>query len=62
MFDRMLGELGRSDIPVAMGTPADVNLNAFTQRRYAEGGQFARAPIPARWISCWNRRANIPAR
>jgi inosine-uridine nucleoside N-ribohydrolase len=43
MLDRMLGELGRSDIPVAMGAPANVNLNAFTQRRYAEGGSFARA-------------------
>jgi inosine-uridine nucleoside N-ribohydrolase len=43
MFDRMLGELGRSDIPVAQGAPANVNLNAFTQRRYAEGGTFARA-------------------
>src|SRR5206468_10025032 len=42
MLDRMLGELGRSAIPVAIGTPVDVNRNAFTQRRYAEGGQFAR--------------------
>ena len=47
MLDRMLGELGHGDIPVAMGTPAAVNLNAFTQRRYAEGGQFARASHPA---------------
>jgi len=46
MLDRMLGELGRGDIPVAMGAPANVNLNAFTQRRYAEGGQFARAGHP----------------
>ena len=46
MFDRMLGELGRSDIPVAMGAPADVNRNAFTQRAYAEGGAFARASHP----------------
>jgi len=46
MLDRMLGELGHSDIPVAMGTPVDVNRNAFTQRRYAEGGQFARASHP----------------
>src|SRR3954462_12458327 len=37
MFDRMLGELGHSDIPVAMGPPVNVNVNAFTQRRYAEG-------------------------
>ena len=29
-----------------MGMPANVNLNAFTQRRYAEGGQFARASHP----------------
>ena len=46
MLDRMLGELGHSDIPVAMGTPVDVNRNAFTQRRYAEGGQFARSRHP----------------
>ena len=46
MLDRMLGELGRSDIPVAMGTHVDVNRNAFTQRRYAEGGQFARSSHP----------------
>jgi inosine-uridine nucleoside N-ribohydrolase len=46
MLDRMLGELGRSDIPVAQGIPANVNLNAFTQRRYAEGGSFARATHP----------------
>jgi inosine-uridine nucleoside N-ribohydrolase len=46
MLDRMLGELGHGDIPVAMGTPVDVNRNAFTQRRYADGGQFARASHP----------------
>ena len=43
MLDRMLGELGHNDMPVAMGTPVNVNLNAFTQRRYAESGQFRRA-------------------
>jgi inosine-uridine nucleoside N-ribohydrolase len=43
MLDRMLGELGHSDIPVVQGVPANVNLNAFTQRRYAESGAFARA-------------------
>jgi inosine-uridine nucleoside N-ribohydrolase len=47
MLDRMLGELGHNDMPVAMGTPVNVNLNAFTQRRYAEGGQFGRASHPA---------------
>ena len=47
MLDRMLGEMGHSDIPVAMGTPVDINRNAFTQRRYAEGGAFARASHPA---------------
>ena len=47
MLDRMLGELGKSDIPVAQGVPANVNLNAFTQRRYAEGGRFARASHPS---------------
>src|SRR6478609_1792840 len=36
MLDRMLGELGRNDIPVAQGVAANVNLTAFTQRRYAE--------------------------
>jgi inosine-uridine nucleoside N-ribohydrolase len=43
MLDRMLGELGHGDIPVVQGVPANVNLNAFTQRRYAESGAFARA-------------------
>jgi inosine-uridine nucleoside N-ribohydrolase len=43
MLDRMLGELGHSDIPVAIGMEADVNRNAFTQRRYAEANTFRRA-------------------
>lgn len=46
MLDRMLGETGHSDIPVAMGTPTNVNRNGFTQRAYAEGGTFARASHP----------------
>ena len=29
-----------------MGTPVDVNRNAFTQRAYADGGQFARSSHP----------------
>jgi purine nucleosidase len=46
MLDRMLGETGHGDIPVAMGMPTDVNRNAFTQRAYAESGAFARASHP----------------
>ena len=46
LLDRMLGEIGRSDIPVAVGAPTHVT-NVFTQRRYAEGGHFARASHPA---------------
>src|SRR5438270_3509227 len=41
LLDRLLREVGRSDIPVAVGTPT-TNVN-FTQKRYAEGGHFARA-------------------
>jgi purine nucleosidase len=44
LLDRLLGEVGRSDIPVAIGTPT-TNVN-FTQMRYAEGGHFARASHP----------------
>jgi purine nucleosidase len=44
LLDRLLGEVGRSDIPVAVGTPT-TNIN-FTQKRYAEGGHFARASHP----------------
>jgi len=47
MLDRMLGELGKSSIPVTQGIQANVNLNAFTQRRYAEAGSFARSSHPA---------------
>jgi purine nucleosidase len=44
LLDRLLGEVGRSDIPVAVGTPT-TNIN-FTQKRYADGGHFARASHP----------------
>jgi inosine-uridine nucleoside N-ribohydrolase len=46
LVDRMLGEVGRQDIPVAAGAAAHVD-SVFTQRRYAEGGHFARRPHPA---------------
>src|SRR5690348_2648179 len=44
LLNRLLGEVGRSEIPVAVGTPT-TNIN-FTQKRYAEGGHFARASHP----------------
>ena len=46
LLDRMLGELGRKDIPVAVGAPTHAT-NVFTQRRYAAGGHFAQATHPA---------------
>lgn len=45
LLDRLLGEAGRSDIPVAAGTPTPVR-GTFTQLRYAEGGHFARKTHP----------------
>src|SRR5258706_11313412 len=42
LVDRMLGEAGRADIPVAAGAATQTKSN-FTQRQYAEGGHFARA-------------------
>jgi purine nucleosidase len=47
LVDRMLGEVNRLDIPVAVGTatPTPAN-NHFTQRRYAEGAHFARLSHP----------------
>jgi purine nucleosidase len=45
LLDRLLGEAGRTDIPVAVGTSGPDPGN-FTQRRYAEGGHFARSSHP----------------
>lgn len=45
LLDRLLGEVGRADIPVAAGVPTPPKT-AFTQRRYAEGGHFAKASHP----------------
>src|SRR5579864_309389 len=46
LVDRMLGEAGRQDIPVAVGVHTDAKTG-FSQRPYAEGGHFARASHPA---------------
>jgi len=45
LLDRMLGEIDRQDIPVAVGPPTHAP-NIFSQRRYADGGHFARASHP----------------
>lgn len=45
LLDRLLGEVGRSDIPVAAGHPTPPKT-AFTQLKYAEGGHFAKASHP----------------
>jgi len=45
LTDRLLGEAGRPDIPVATGTPTSFKSN-FTQRPYAEGGHFAKSSHP----------------
>jgi inosine-uridine nucleoside N-ribohydrolase len=45
LLDRFLAGVGRPDIPVAAGAPSTPKSN-FTQRRYAEGGHFAKAPHP----------------
>jgi inosine-uridine nucleoside N-ribohydrolase len=45
LVDRFFTEVGRSDIPVAAGTPT-VSKGTFTQRRYAEGGHSAKPSHP----------------
>jgi purine nucleosidase len=45
IVDRLLGEAGRSDIPVLAGTPTKTT-NVMNQKRYGEGGHFAKAPHP----------------
>ena len=45
LLDRLLGEMGREDIPIAMGRPGPT-VGQFTQRPYAEGGHFARRSHP----------------
>src|SRR5919108_1922088 len=45
LLDRLLGAVGRSDIPVAAGMPTPPKTD-FTQLKYAEGGHFAKASHP----------------
>src|SRR5215472_4948895 len=45
LLDRLLGEVGRSDIPVAAGVPTPPKTD-FTQAKYAEGGHFAKTSHP----------------
>jgi inosine-uridine nucleoside N-ribohydrolase len=45
ILDRMLGEAGCTDIPVLAGTPTR-STNPMTQRRYGEGGHFAKSSHP----------------
>ena len=41
LVDRFLGEVGRADIPVTAGKPTAAT--AMSQRRYADGGHFAKS-------------------
>jgi purine nucleosidase len=45
LLDRLLGDVGRQDIAVAVGSSAETS-SPFTQRRFAERGQFARSSHP----------------
>jgi purine nucleosidase len=46
LVDRILGEAGREDIPVAVGVHTDAKTG-FSQRPYAQSGHFTRASHPA---------------
>ena len=41
IVDRLLGEAGRTDIPVVAGAPTQTT-NVMNQKRYGEGGHFAK--------------------
>jgi inosine-uridine nucleoside N-ribohydrolase len=45
ILDRLLGEVGRADIPVAVGK-ATPRKDGPSQKRYGEGGHFAKAAHP----------------
>ena len=45
IVDRLLGEAGRTDIPVLAGAPTHAT-NLMNQKRYGEGGHFAKAEHP----------------
>src|SRR5437870_6673351 len=45
LLDRFLAEVGRPEIPVAAGAPTPPK-GVLTQRRYAEGGHFAKSSHP----------------
>src|SRR5690242_8139404 len=45
LLDRLLGEVGRAEIPVAAGPPTPPK-SAFSQLRYAQGGHFAKTSHP----------------
>src|SRR5216683_7550689 len=45
LLDRFLAEVGRPEIPVAAGAPSPPK-STLTQRRYAEGGHFAKLSHP----------------
>jgi inosine-uridine nucleoside N-ribohydrolase len=46
LLDRLLGETGHEDIPVAVGISDPKIQTTWTQRAYAEGGHFARKSHP----------------
>jgi purine nucleosidase len=45
IVDRLLGEAGRPDIPILAGTPTHTT-NVMNQKRYGEGGHFAKSSHP----------------
>lgn len=47
LLNRLLGEAGRADIPVAIGIHDPQIQTAFSQRAYAESGHFAHKSHPA---------------